>query len=92
MYSTVPGMIGRAAGTACDAGLKTLRIGMTAAAVQRTLGAPDTRGRCWVLKWQPTDAGEGHVHDRSGGASPVDGARVCFSDGQVFKVQTAVHA
>lgn len=91
IYSTLPEMIGRAAGEACDAGLKSLHAGMTAAAVQTMLGTPDTRGRCWLLRWPPADLGQGRLYNPSRRASPVDGARVCFNDGHVLKVQTAIH-
>ena len=91
MYSTVPVTIGRAAGKACDTALGSVRVGLTASAVRKTLGTPDTGGRCSVFRWPPTDAGQGRRHDASRGGSPVDGARVCFTDGHAIKVQTAIH-
>jgi hypothetical protein len=89
-YSTVPSMFGRAAGKACDAALAAVHVGMTSAAVRQTLGSPDTSGRCWGLRWPPTDAGQGHLHTSRKG-SPVDGTRVCFNNGRVSRLQTEMH-
>ena len=91
-YSTLPEMVGRAAGEACDARLKSVHAGMTATAVRQALGIPDTRRRCWVFRWPPTDVGLGRPKNSSRRVSPIDGARVCFNDGHVLKVQTAMHA
>jgi len=89
--STIPAMVGRAAGKTCDAAVATVHVGMTSAALRRTLGTPDTYGRCWVLRWPPTDAGQNRLHNASPGGSNVDGMRVCFNDGHVSRLQTAMH-
>ena len=90
-YSTIPAMVGRAAGEACDAALATVHLGMSTADVRQALGRPDTDGDCWFLRWPPTDAQRGHLHNPSRGTSSVDGTRVCFNDGRVSRLQTAMH-
>ena len=77
-YSTIPKVIGDAAGKACDAALATLHDGDSRRQVATALGRPDRAPRCWLYRWPP-------------GAAAGDGARICFSGGRVSTVQTAVH-
>lgn len=79
-YSTIPGLIGNAAGKACDAALATVRAGTRKAGVVEALGPPDRAPRCWLYSWPPD-----HVDS-------TDGARICFAAGRATLVQTAVHA
>jgi hypothetical protein len=78
-YSTLPLMIDRAAGTACDDALAGVHRGLTRARVAALLGPPDRTPRCWLYRWPPN------------ASSAVDGARLCFKGDRVSLVQTAVH-
>ena len=77
--STIPRLIGDAAGKACDAALAHVRAGNTRRDVAATLGAPDRAPHCWLYRWPP-DA-----------QSATDGARICFAAGRVELVQIAEH-
>jgi hypothetical protein len=91
MYSPIPGIIGQAAGQACDAALRSVRVGVTDSTVRRAFGNPDNRARCWTFKWPPTDLSQRDRGPSSRGSS-IEGARFCFQGGRVTKLQTAVHA
>ena len=91
-YSTIPAIIDLAAGETCDASLGTVQVGMQIAAVRLALGAPDRTGRCLLFRWPPADAGQSVLVNPSKRRSSVDGARVCFSNGRVTRLQTAMHA
>jgi hypothetical protein len=78
MYSTIPRLIGDAAGMACDAAFKTVHVGSKEHDVTTALGVPDRAPRCWLYRWPP-------------GAGAADGARICFANGRAAIVQTAVH-
>jgi hypothetical protein len=77
-YSTIPKLIGDAAGKACDAAVKTVHVGSKEHDVSTALGVPDRTPRCWLYRWPPGDGG-------------TDGARVCFAHGRATVVQLAVH-
>jgi hypothetical protein len=79
IYSTIPGMLFRAEGSACDYALATLERGVTRDRTRLALGRPDRSPRCWLYRWSPNTA------------SAVDGARICFSNGRVSFIETAVH-
>jgi hypothetical protein len=53
--------------------------GQTKAEVRAFLGSPNRAPRCWLYRWLPQPS------------SAVDGARICFSDDRVARVQVAVH-
>jgi hypothetical protein len=78
-YSPLPGLIGNAAGAACDEALDAVGKGAGRARVEALLGQPDRRPRCWLYRWTP----------RSDSAQ--DGARICFAGNRVSFVQVAVH-
>jgi hypothetical protein len=77
-YSTIPALIGDAAGKACDAALKSVHVGSKEHEVTASLGVPDRTPRCWLYRWPP-------------GAGAADGARICFANGRATIVQIAVH-
>jgi hypothetical protein len=77
-YSTLPALVGDAAGKACDAALATVHVGARPHDVTTALGAPDRSPRCRLYRWPP-------------GSGSVDGARICFAAGRVVRIQTAVH-
>ena len=79
VYSPIPALIGKAAGTACDEAVRELRRGTTRTRVASLLGRPDRRARCWLFRWPP------------GTDSSQDGARICFDASRVASVQVAVH-
>jgi hypothetical protein len=91
-YSTIPSIIDLAGGEACDAALGTVQVGMRIAAVRLALGAPDRAARCWLFRWPPADAGQSVHVNPSKRRSSVDGARVCFSNGRVTRLQLGMHA
>ena len=78
-YSTMPALIGRAAGKACDAAFAKVHVGVAQRAVTAALGRPDRSPSCWLYRWPP---------DR---ASATDGARICFAAGRVARIQLAEH-
>jgi hypothetical protein len=77
-YSAIPGLIGDAAGKACDAAIDHVRVGVKEHDVAVALGMPDRTPRCWLYRWPP-------------GTGGLDGARVCFANGRATIVQFAVH-
>ena len=77
-YSTIPALIGAAAGRACDAALASVHAGDSQRKVTASLGTPDRKPRCWMYEWPP-------------GSGSIDGARVCFTAARVARIQTAVH-
>ena len=79
VYSKLPGIIGAAAARTCDDELTRLADGATRSEVRSALGRPTAGERCWRFEW-PSDK-----------SLPVDGARICFSDGRADTIQTAVH-
>jgi hypothetical protein len=77
-YSTIPKLIGDAAGKACDAAFTTVHVGAKEHDVTTALGVPDRTPRCWIYRWPP-------------GTGGADGARICFANGRATVVETAVH-
>jgi|SRR5579884_2348300 len=78
-YSSLPALIGAAAGAACDAASAQIGPGTSKERVRTLLGRPDQTARCWLYTWPP---------DRR---SAQDGARFCFSGDRVGSVERAVH-
>ena len=78
-YSAITVMIDDATGRACDQALAQVRVGLKPERARAILGVPDRTPRCWLYSWP--------VHK----SSSSDGARICFVDGQVGRVQFSEH-